>query len=214
MTIGCRLVHLDSAMGAHLSGILDAPITDNHDWYFTEHGQRKGPFSTAKMLELVQSEMIAGNMLVWRRGFAEWQPLNGTELGAHSRDTPPPIVATHVNNALPWTIAVAPLGYMLITGIIQAYELENPYEDHPFLALINFCVPALMNAALCLSDERQLKRAGYSDKWLTVSGILLAPAYLFLRAKRLRQFPSYGIVWVACFIISILMSLPGGFFLR
>lgn len=197
-----------------MSGILDTAIADNHDWYFTEHGQRKGPFSTAQMLELVQSETIAGDTLVWRKGFPAWQPLRGTELGAYSSDTPPPVVPTHVNNALAWTIAVAPIGYMMLSGIIQAYELEIPYEDHPLLTLINFCVPALMNAALCLGDERQLKRAGYFDKWLTVSGVLLAPAYLFLRAKRLQQFPSYGIVWVACFIVSILMSLPGGFFLR
>ena len=197
-----------------MTGIADAASTDDHDWYFTERGQRKGPLSTAEMLELLQSGTIAGDTLLWRKGFADWQPLRGTELGAYSRDTPPPVVPTHVNNALAWTIAVAPIGYMLLTGIIQAYELENPYEHHPFLTLMNFVVPALMNAALCLNDERQLKRAGYSEKWLTVSGILLAPAYLFLRAKRLRQFPSCGILWVACFIISILMSLPGGFFLR
>ena len=201
-------------MGGTLTEVADAASTDDHVWYFTEHGQRKGPLSIAEMLELLRSRTIAGDTLVWRKGFADWQPLRRTELGAYSRDTPPPVVPTHVNNALAWTIAVAPIGYMLLTGIIQAYELETPYEHHPFLTLMNFVVPALMNAALCLNDERQLKRAGYSDKWLTVSGILLAPAYLFLRAKRLRQFPSYGIVWVACFIISILMSLPGGFFLR
>ena len=53
---------------------------------------------------------------------------------------------------------------------------------------------------------------GYADKWLTLFGIILAPVYLFLRAKRLRQIPSYGIVWVACFILSILLSLPRGSF--
>ena len=197
-----------------MTGIFDAAITDNHDWYFTEHGQRKGPLSTANMLELLRSEAITGEALVWRKGFSDWQSLRSTELGAYIRDTPPPVAAAHVNNALAWTVAIAPLGYMLLTGVIQAYELENPYEDHPILALINFLVPATINAALCLSDERQLKRAGYSDKWLTASGFLLAPVYLFLRAKRLGQFPGYGIAWVATFIISILMSLPGGFFLR
>ncbi|MGJ4899129.1 DUF4339 domain-containing protein [Bradyrhizobium oligotrophicum] len=192
----------------------DPAITDGHDWYFIEQGQRKGPFSSTKMLELVQSESIAGDTLIWRKGFADWRSLRSTELGAYLRDTPPPVATNHVNNALAWTIAIAPLGYMLLTGVVQAYELENPYEDHPILALVNFLVPAVINAALCLADERQLKRAGYFDKWLTLSGILLAPVYLFLRAKRLRQFPSYGIAWAVCFVISILMSLPGGFFLR
>ncbi|MGJ5051650.1 GYF domain-containing protein [Bradyrhizobium oligotrophicum] len=197
-----------------MSAITDAPASGNHDWYIVEHGQRKGPFATTQILELAQSETIAGDTLIWRKGFADWQLLQNTELGAYLGNNPPPVAATYVNNALAWTIAVAPLGYALLTGFIQAYELETPYEDHPILTLINFLVPAVINAALCLADERQLKRAGYFDKWLTLSGILLAPVYLFLRAKRLRQFPSYGIAWVACFVISTLMSLPGGFFLR
>ena len=69
-------------------------------------------------------------------------------------------------------------------------------------------VPLLLNAALCLLDERQIKRAGYADRWLTIFGIILAPVYLFLRAKRLRQTPSYGYAWVVSFIISIYLLIP------
>ncbi|MES2028241.1 MAG: hypothetical protein V4477_03605 [Pseudomonadota bacterium] len=76
------------------------------------------------------------------------------------------------------------------------------------LDLIAILVPVIINAALCIADERQLKRAGYEDKWLTTFGLILAPVYLFLRAKRLGQFPSYGIVWVIMFAISILLSIP------
>jgi hypothetical protein len=111
-------------MGAQLIGIADAANADNHDWYFTEHGQRKGPLSTAQVLEILQSETITGDTLVWRKGLSDWQLLRATELSVYLRNTPPPVAATHVNNALAWTIAVAPIGYMLLTGIIQAYERE------------------------------------------------------------------------------------------
>jgi GYF domain 2 len=183
-------------------------------WYFTENGQRRGPITTASSLELLRAEKISGDTPVWRKGLADWQPLRTTDLGAHLQDTPPPVAPTHVNNSLVWTLAIAPIGYAILTGWRDAEIMENPYGDHSFAQFVSLGVPLVLNAALCLLDERQLKRAGYADKWLTIFGILLAPVYLFLRAKRLRQFPSYGIVWVASFIISFLMSLPGGFFLR
>lgn len=58
---------------------------------------------------------------------------------------------------------------------------------------------------LCLVDTEQLKRAGYSSGWLTFFALLLAPVYLFLRAQRLRQTPTYGFVWIAWFIVTIIL---------
>lgn len=197
-----------------MSNTVEGAATDADDWFFAEQGQRKGPITAASLLELLRTEAIDGDTPVWRKGFADWQPLRTTDLGVYLQDSPPPIAPAHINNALVWTIALAPLAYALFGGFIEAYELQNPYEDHTVLGFLSFLVPAGVNAALCLMDERQLKRAGYSNKWLTLFGIVLAPVYLFLRAKRLRQVPSYGIVWVACFILSILMSIPGGFFTR
>jgi hypothetical protein len=197
-----------------MSDTINAGGASDSDWFFTENGQRKGPVTTTRLLELARTEEINGDTPVWRKGLSDWQPLRTTDPGAYLQDTPPPVAPAHINNALVWTIALAPIAYALFGGMIQSYELENPFEEHPVLGFLNFFVPAGINAALCLLDERQLKLAGYADKWLTLFGIMLAPVYLFLRAKRLRQIPSYGIVWVACFILSILLSLPGGFFLR
>jgi hypothetical protein len=85
--------------------------------------------------------------------------------------------------------------------------MEDPLGDHSFAQFVALGLPLLLNATLCLIDEQQLKRAGYVDKWLTLFGILLAPVYLFLRAKRLRQTPTYGYAWVVSLIISILLSI-------
>ena len=64
----------------------------------------------------------------------------------------------------------------------------------------------MTNAALCLVDTEQLKRAGYSSGWMTVFALLLAPVYLFVRAQRLRQTPTYGFVLIASFIVSIVLG--------
>ena len=177
-----------------MSDTIEADGASTGNWYFTENGQRRGPVTAAGLLELLQQEKVSGDTPVWRKGLADWQPLRVTDLGAHLQDTPPPVAPTHVNNSLVWTLAIAPIGYVILTGWRDTEIMENPYGDHSLAQFITLAVPLILNAALCLLDERQLRRAGYADKWLTLFGILLAPVYLFLRAKRLRQFPSYGIV--------------------
>ena len=180
----------------------------SNEWYFTENGQRQGPFAATALIEFLETHRISGETSVWRKGLSEWQSLKSTELGAQLRDAPPPVAPSHINNAFVWVVAIAPIPYALFGGVIEAIEMDNPLEPHRMLDLIAILVPVIINAALCIADERQLKRAGYEDKWLTAFGLILAPVYLFLRAKRLGQFPSYGIVWVIMFAVSILLSIP------
>jgi hypothetical protein len=77
-----------------------------------------------------------------------------------------------------------------------------------FIAPLIWLVPILTNAGLCLRDSEQLKRAGYSSKWMTIFALLLAPAYLFMRAQRLRQTPTYGFVWIVTFLVSFVLRVP------
>jgi hypothetical protein len=171
------------------------------EWFLTESGQRKGPLSAAALLELLQTQKVNGDTLVWRKGLSEWQPLRATELGVHLQNSPPPVVSSEINNGLVWTLALAPIAYTFLAAYRNVQIYQFPYEDHTLIKLATFAVPAIINAAICLLDEQQLKRAGYADKWLTIFGIFFAPAYLFLRAKRLKQRPYYGFVWIVVFII-------------
>jgi hypothetical protein len=191
-----------------MSGTIEADRESTSNWYFTENGQRRGPETTANLVELLKTEKISGDTPVWRKGLADWQPLRNTELAGHLQDTPPPVAPNFVNNSLVWTLAIAPIGYAFLAGWRDTQIMEDPLGDHSFAQFIALGLPLLLNAALCLIDEQQLKRAGYADKWLTLFGVLLAPVYLFLRAKRLRQTPTYGYAWVVSFIISILLSIP------
>lgn len=183
-------------------------MTDGEAWFYAQGGQRKGPVPADKLRELLAAQTIDGETPIWRKGLADWQPLRTTEIGAQLKDTPPAIAANHVNNGLVWALAFAPLAYLFIDVVLLNYQNSHPADDEffeAFLSPLSWLVPVLTNAALCLVDTEQLKRAGYSSGWMTFFALLLAPVYLFVRAQRLRQTPTYGFVWIASFIASIIL---------
>ncbi|MBT3374753.1 MAG: DUF4339 domain-containing protein [Lentisphaerae bacterium] len=45
------------------------------EWYYTEDGERRGPFGDEDFASLVESGTIAATTLVWREGMADWVPL-------------------------------------------------------------------------------------------------------------------------------------------
>ncbi|SDT21773.1 DUF4339 domain-containing protein [Bradyrhizobium canariense] len=179
--------------------------TSDEAWFYAQGGQRKGPIPSDKLRELLAAQTIDGDTPIWRKGLADWQPLHTTEIGAELKDTPPAIAANQVNNGLVWTLAVAPIAYVLVDIAILGYQFNHPYEDYAFLSSLSWLIPLLVNGGLCLLDEQQLKRAGYSSGWMTFFALLLAPVYLFVRAQRLRQTPTYGFVWIGSFIASIIL---------
>lgn len=192
----------------------NSDTTEGDEWHYIANGERKGPVSEEQLISALTQQGLSGDTPVWKKGFSDWQPLRDTTAGAGLRNGPPPVSSAHVNNTFVWILAVTPIFYTLASGWFEASALEDPYADQSFGKLVCTFVPLIVNVGLCIYDERQLRRAGYADHWLVILAILLAPIYLFARARRLKQFPSYGITWVCCFVVSLLLSLPGGFFLR
>lgn len=156
---------------AVMNDTIEADGASTSNWYFTENGQRKGPIATANLLELLEAEKISSDTPVWRKGLADWQPLRNTELARHLQDAPPPVALNFVNNSLVWTLAIAPIGYAFLAGWRDMQIMEDPLGDHSFAQFVALGLPSLLNATLCLIDERQLKRAGYAGKWLTFFGL-------------------------------------------
>ncbi|WFU81324.1 DUF4339 domain-containing protein [Bradyrhizobium sp. CIAT3101] len=183
-------------------------VASDEEWFYAQGGQRKGPVPTGTLRELLATQAIDGETQIWRKGLANWQPLRTTEIGTQLKDIPPPIAASHVNNGLVWALAFAPLAYLFVDVALLNYQNSHPAGDEffeAFLSPLSWLVPVLTNAVLCLVDTEQLKRAGYSSGWLTLFALLLAPVYLFVRAQRLGQTPTYGFVWIATFIVSIIL---------
>lgn len=197
----------NSRLPLAFEGNVTDTTTNDEAWFYTHGGQRKGPVPADKLRELLSTQAINGETLVWRRGLADWQPLRATELGTELKDAPPPVAGTHINNSLVWILAFAPIAYLFIEITILGYQLNNPDLDHSFLSSLIWIIPLLANGGLCLLDERQLKLAGYTSGWMTFFAIVLAPVYLFMRAKHLRQAPSYGFVWIGSFILSFIVRV-------
>lgn len=178
--------------------------TDN-DWFYTLGGQRMGPIPAIEIRELLTARKLDGDTPVWRKGWTDWKPLHQSELAAGLGEEPPPVAAAHINNAYVWVLAIAPLLYLIIEVVIRSYQLSRPWEDHSALLALTWIIPIVGNAGLCLLDESQLKKAGYASGWITFFAVVLAPVYLFVRAQRLKQRPTYGFVWIACFVVSLLL---------
>jgi hypothetical protein len=182
-------------------------INSDETWFYALGGQRIGPVLADKLRELLATQTIDGETQIWRKGMADWQPLGKTEIGTHLEETPPPVRPNDINNGFVWALAVAPIAYIFVQIAIIDYQTIHLGEDLSFSSALVWLIPALANATLCVLDEQQLKRAGYNSGWMTLFALLLAPVYLFMRAQRLRQAPSYGYVWIASFIVSILLRI-------
>jgi hypothetical protein len=182
-------------------------INSDEAWFYALGGQRIGPVPADKLRELLATQTIDGETQIWRKGMADWQPLRKTEIGTDLEETPPPIRPNDVNNGFVWALAVAPIAYIFVQIAVIHYQTFHLGEDLSFSSALVWLIPALANATLCILDEKQLKRAGYNSGWMTFFALLLAPVYLFMRAQRLRQTPSYGYIWIASFIVSLILGV-------
>lgn len=189
---------------------------DNDAWYYTTGGLRHGPVSAATIKSLLAKKEIDSDTQVWRKGMTDWVALKVSELGPTLATEPPPIAGDQVNNVIVWVIAFLPL----VVGIYDASVAQDnarnllfgvpgpdggPLQEAP----LSWVVLVAANTILCIIDAQLLKRAGYDANRLGagIFGALLVPVYLFVRAKRLRQRPWYGFVWIAMLLLGA--ALPG-----
>lgn len=141
----------------------------------------------------------------------EWKPLRESDLGELVAAEPPAISSKHIGNGYVWTLALLPLGLGVIEAAISASNQEAAarslilgFPYHPSRGL-PFQVPVVINAILGWLDDRRLKQAGYGSRVTRAAAVLLTPAYLFLRAKRLKQRPYYAMAWILSMIVGFLI---------
>ncbi|MEM9281936.1 MAG: DUF4339 domain-containing protein [Verrucomicrobiota bacterium] len=64
-------------------------------WFYEKDGERMGPVDSSTVKELVSSEEITIDSLVWREGMTDWAPLRSTELSGSgitaAASKPPPV---------------------------------------------------------------------------------------------------------------------------
>jgi hypothetical protein len=181
-------------------------------WFYVLGDAKKGPISALQIKELLNRGEIDTETDVWREGMREWQPLRESALGGLVAKEPPPVSNKLVRNGLVWTVAMLPLLYACIdAGIAQENQaaaartivLGMPFERTGHMPWV---IPGTINAALCLWDNWRLKKAGYQNKWMLATAFALAPVYLFIRARVLKQKPTYAIAWLVTSIVGLLIS--------
>jgi len=168
------------------------------EWYYSHDGKRIGPVNTNSITQLVGSGTVTGKTLVWQNGMPDWIMAHQTDLAslfALTRNEPPPLMGEEVNNNLVWVIAFAPIISAFLRVMLGAM-FGMPSSNLWWIAII-------INVSLCVTDISQLKNAGHNTKNMGIWALLFMPAYLFVRASRLRQNNSYAIAWVISFFISI-----------
>ena len=179
--------------------------TTEDAWFYTQAGQRRGPVPADTVRELLATKAIDGETPIWRKGFEDWKILRDTEFRSGLSETPPPVAATELNNGAVWMLAFAPIAYFFVDDFVLAYQLKG--GEDAILSALTWLIPLAVNCGLCLLDDRQLREAGYKSTLLTFFAVILAPVYLFMRARTLRQKPLYGFVWIGSFIASIVLRM-------
>jgi hypothetical protein len=141
----------------------------------------------------------------------EWKPLRESDLADLVAAEPPPISSQHIGNSYVWTLALLPLVFGVIEAAVSASNQEAAarslvlgFPYHPSRGL-PFQLPVVINALLGWLDDRRLKQAGYGSRLTRVTAVLFTPAYLFLRAKRLKQRPHYAVAWILSMIVGFLI---------
>ncbi|EAQ33442.1 hypothetical protein NB311A_08702 [Nitrobacter sp. Nb-311A] len=195
----------------------DDSRADGEGWFYTQGGQRKGPFAADELHKLLAARTIDGEAPIWRKGLADWQPLRKTKVGAQLNDTPPPIAPSHLNNGLVWALAVVPIVYVFVDAASSNISSLISFSSWTIIPLRSavFGLSRTADLAHSAPDECDAvpDRRGATQtrrlqlRMMTAFALLLAPAYLFMRAQRLRQTPTYGYVWIASFIVSIILRV-------
>jgi hypothetical protein len=166
-------------------------------WYYADGGKRVGPIPFSEMEELARTGKIEGSTSVWP-GEGEWRPAKETELAdlfAPTEGEPPPLTGSDVDNRFVWLAVAVPL-------VGAVVELATGLGGEEALGMY-----LIANIVCCVLDERRLKAAGHNPP--SSSWAVLVPAYLWMRAKCLKQKPLYFWGWIAAFVLSIMVSMGG-----
>ena len=171
-------------------------------WFYEDQGKRMGGVSESQMIHMINSGKLKHESSVWKKGFAEWQRLEDTELRKFVDEvTPPPLRGAHARSSILWVLAFAPLIGSFLEYLFahvmhrNSYVAERAYADGSY-----WFITVLLNVSLSLWDTRQLKSAG-TDTDQFGRWALIVPVYLFQRAKALKQNLAYFVVWLVCFVL-------------
>jgi hypothetical protein len=94
--------------------LTDHSTTDGEGWFYTQGGQRKGPFSADELHKLLAARTIDGETPIWRKDQSGWQPLLHDRGRCAAQGYSAARRPRHLNNGFVWALAVAPIAYLFM----------------------------------------------------------------------------------------------------
>jgi GYF domain 2 len=172
-------------------------------WSYDIKGRQTGPVATDVIRDLLHRGTVSHETLVWNETFGQsWKPIRDTDIIISDKNTPPPLPATHVNNTCAWLLVLVP-----VVGVFGEKAVGDlgvrPSQVELVLAY------AVVNAAIALVDAKHIARSGRNANNISLGfWFWLIPAYLFQRARALRQSFAYFWAWIVSFAAAIFISSP------
>lgn len=172
-------------------------INHNADtlWYYLDGSVQVGPVSSQAFEELITSNTIQQDTLVWTNGLQTWIPASQSVFSSLF-STPPTTPAIPVSEKWIWALSTVPLLLAWITPhiISQAYSFAN------YAPAI---VAVILNIILLSCDIGEVRRNNLSiDSWLWL-GIVLVPVYIYVREDKTNKNYAPLIVWCILFAIDL-----------
>lgn|GEM_PF-252534 len=163
-------------------------------WHYFTRNERVGPLAEERMHALCASGLLTPDTLVWREGMADWAPIAATEFASYFQ-APLQAVRRSTNDTYAWWLASVPVLAAFTNILFVIVVGTNAFSLWVATIVVHF--------VLCAQDRKALSHDGRPAPAL--GWALIVPVYLSIRAAKLRQFPSYAIVWFVSLLCSVIL---------
>ncbi|MCB8839998.1 DUF4339 domain-containing protein [Aurantimonas sp. VKM B-3413] len=172
------------------------------DWYYESNGASVGPRTREQIEALHADGVIKRTTRVWNAAFGnDWKRFDTID---DLSETPPAAApsAGPVTDVYVWLVAAVPVVGATIETLLEfGAGLSGIGTNSIYLY-------AAVNLALGVADNRAIKAARPDAKPPNVLVMfLLAPAYLFMRSRRLGKGQEPFWAWLASFALSLAITL-------
>ena len=180
-----------SKCGSQLNSAEVNSVSD--EWFYISNNQRYGAFSKTAMSGFIQDGRISRETLVWKKGMLNWLPAAQTELIHTIKNVVPPLPNDVVSNKYAWSLATVPI---LISWFAELIGF-------PFWVVTISTIS--LNIIFLMLDSDELNKSHLNvNSWMWM-GVVLVPAYLFVRASKTNKKYGYAITWCLMFVTDLLI---------
>jgi len=103
-----------------------------------------------------------------------------------------------------WMLACVPIVGTIIEVVLIQLILRHEYSSESEEVIFGNIINLALVIPLVLQDVKEIKKKVKGAYWFWV-GILIPPAYLFMRAAKINKQFGYAILWCVSLIISVLL---------